>query len=100
MAILTHFMAISGGVSWWEQFQILNTVGLSYAVVFVFYIVVMMIMLLNIVTGIFVNEAVEMAQRDGTLATQSALDENKHLFDELKLLFHRIDANGSGNITL
>ena len=67
MTLLTLFMSISGGVSWGEVVQLLLEISDLFGVLFVLYVATMVLALLNIVTGIFVNEAVAMAQMDQAL---------------------------------
>merc|ERR1712187_30292 len=70
-----------------------------YLVVFVFYILVMLLMVLNIVTGIFVTDAIQMAQNDRELSMQTKMEGDNVKFKELKRLFAEIDADRSGRIT-
>merc|ERR1712136_450074 len=49
-------MSISGGVSWWEVVQLLLEISDLYGVLFVLYVATMVLALLNIVTGHFVDQ--------------------------------------------
>merc|ERR1711997_612214 len=60
----------------------------------------MMLVVLNIVTGIFVNDAVEMAQSDKEVAAENELDRNKSLFQDLNWLFQSLDTDSSGRLTI
>lgn len=99
MALLTHWMAISGGLNWWELIQILSRASQLYSLVFVFYELVMVLMVLNIITGIFVNDAVELANTDRILACLAETDRNRSIFNELHYLFKQLDTDGSDKIT-
>ena len=55
---------LSGGISWWELEDVLLDVHVIYGLMFPVFISVMVLVCLNVITGIFVNDALEMAQRD------------------------------------
>lgn len=99
-AWLTHYMAVSGGVSWVEQFDMLCRAHIAYGCAFVLYVLVMMLVVLNIVTGIFVSDAIEMAQNDRDLSAQTELEKNRIRFQDLHWLFKSLDTDQSGRLTL
>merc|ERR1712136_637056 len=74
---LTLLMSISGGVSWSEVVEVLFDVGNAYAMLFVLYTAIMILALMNIVTGIFVNDAFEMGQLDHELRTHLELQKKE-----------------------
>lgn len=100
MTMLTLFMAISGGVSWWEVCQLLLEVHTGYCCLFVLYISVMFLAVLNVITGTFVNEAVEVAHKDRDLRSQSEAARQKTSLRQLQQLFAEIDKNDTGCIRL
>merc|ERR1712048_990371 len=99
VALLSHLMAVTGGISWWDLCRLLLQCSPFYLVIFVFYILVMLLMVLNIVTGIFVTDAIQMAQNDRELSMQTKMENDEAKFKELKRLFSEIDADQSGRIT-
>jgi len=100
MTLLTLFMSISGGVSWGEVVQLLLEISDLYGVLFVLYVATMVLALLNIVTGIFVNEAVAMAQMDQALMREQEMDRQAKTLQYLKKLFAEIDMDDNGTVTL
>jgi len=54
---------------------------------------------LNIITGIFVNDAIEMATKDRDIVQQMEKDRSAELFGHAHKLFATIDVTGSGEIT-
>jgi len=99
MALLTLFMSISGGVSWWEVIQALLEVSWVYVLLFVFYVLVTVLAALNVITGIFVNDAMEAARADHDLMMQLEQQGTKSLMASLKSIFGGIDEDASGTIS-
>lgn len=60
----------------------------------------MVLVVLNIITGIFVNDAVEMAAMDRDLMSQTEMQKTTSLFAELQALFLEVDLNKSGTLTI
>jgi len=100
MTLLTLFMSITGGISWWDVQQVFLNISLTYACVFVFFVLVTVLAALNIITGIFVNDAVEMSRLDAELKVQHEMDQNREYLQHLHELFHQIDTKSHGAITL
>ena len=98
--LLTLFMSISGGVSWEVLVHALMQVHVVYGLSFVVFIACMQFAALNIIAGIFVNDAIEMAQRDGHIVLQAESTRNKSLVEDLKKLFLESDTDQSGTLTL
>lgn len=99
MTVLTLFMAITSGVSWWDIEKVLLDVGLQYGVLFLFYIAVMFLALLNIVTGIFVNDALEISQMDRDIVMRFDAERTKQYVQCLRNFFTELDVNGNGTVT-
>ena len=100
MTLLTLFMSITGGVNWWELERLLLRVHVGYCIIFVVYIAVMFLGILNIITGIFVNDAVEMASSDHDIMLQNEKDMRVDQVKKLKELFFQFDANQDQVLTL
>merc|ERR1719350_1227876 len=73
--LLTLFMCVSGGINWWDLVKLFREIGDGYSLLLSIYIAIMVLALMNIVTGIFVNDAVAMAQHDHAIVqeTQAAI---------------------------
>merc|ERR1712136_138193 len=99
MALLSLFMCVTSGLSWWDVEVVLLEIHPVYGFLFVVYIATMVLSLLNIVTGICVNNALEMAQMDHDLMMKFELDRKAAYIESLEDLFHDLDANGSGTIS-
>jgi len=100
MALLTLFMSITGGVSWWEVQRLLLQVHVVYGVVFVCFISVMLLAVLNIITGIFVTDAVDMAALDHDVMMQAEQEMKLDQVKKLRQLFNRFDTDDQSVLTL
>jgi len=100
MTLLTLFMSITGGLDWWELQEVLLDVSLVYASIFVLFQLVTVLAALNIITGIFVNDAVEMARLDSDMKVQQEMEQNRRYLKTLHELFQEIDTKKHGVITL
>lgn len=98
MAILTLYMSITGGVDWWDVAKVMMDVGVLYGVLFAVYVAIMFFALLNIVTGIFVNDAIEMTQLDREVVMKFEQAKRKQTMQSLKGVFEQLTC-GSGTVT-
>jgi len=75
-ALNTLFMAISGGIDWIEPLIACKAMGDIYHFLFVFYILFANVAVMNVLTGIFVDAALDAAQcdRDSVSSTLEALE--------------------------
>jgi len=100
MTLLTLFMCITGGLSWWEIINVLLQIHGLFAVLFGFYISLMVLALLNIVTGIFVNDALELAQLDRDLMARFELEKREADMEKFGSIFSAVDTSKTGKVTL
>ena len=100
MTLLTLFMCITGGINWWEVQQLFLDMSLAYAFVFVLFVLVTLLAAMNVITGIFVTDAVQMARLDSEMKVQQEMDENRYYLQNLKEFFQQMDAPEHGTITL
>merc|ERR1712136_561276 len=100
MSLFTLFMAMSGGIDWWDVAGPLLKIHPGYALLFLLFVLLMVIVVLNIITGAFVNDAVALARKDEDLRMQQELSESRHLTNRLNSLFHEIDEENTGMFSL
>ena len=100
MTILSLFMSISGGIDWWTLGDILLHISMAYLLLFLFFILFTVLAVRNVVTGIFVKEAQEMASKDHHVQLQQEFDENRQLLTNLKEIFNWMDEGGTGCVSL
>jgi len=98
-SLLALFQIVTGGENWAHMEYVLRSMSVIYSFMLLLYVCLMLLAMMNIVTGIFVNDAIEGAQRDVDLQAQSELERSNKVMDELKRLFRTFDSDGSCAIT-
>lgn len=103
-ALRTLFMSITGGLDWGEAADALfattsetsmyHTVSLYY-----FYISLTVFAVLNVVTGVFVENAVKQAHDDKELIIQDELSRKDSYCRDALAVFSEADSNKSGTVT-
>merc|ERR1712151_1461709 len=68
--------------------------------IFLFYICLSMLAVLNVITGVFCESAIEGAQADRELVVQKHMQKRKQYEDQLRALFKDIDTDESEHISL
>jgi len=97
--ISTLWMAISGGYDWFEFAQPLREAGEHYFVMFELFIAFLTLAVLNILTGIFVEKAVEAAENDrDNIVFQHAKHYNSFASD-VQDIFSEVDTDDTGTIS-
>jgi len=94
-AMLTLFLAISGGLSWNDAFVPLRKVSEIAAVFMILYIVIAVFAVLNVVTGVFCNTAIENAKADKDIAIMKQMQKHRAQVESLRSVFNDIDCNQS-----
>eukprot|EP00928_Gymnodinium_smaydae_P025883 TRINITY_DN20492_c0_g1_i1.p1 TRINITY_DN20492_c0_g1~~TRINITY_DN20492_c0_g1_i1.p1 ORF type:complete len:637 (+),score=86.63 TRINITY_DN20492_c0_g1_i1:148-2058(+) len=100
LTILNLFMAVTGGKDWWEVESALLNVSIEIALLFVFFILVMVFCVCNLITGIFVEGAIDVARKDRDVAVHAEVERAVLATDQLKSLFEELDENHTGHISL
>ena len=98
-SILTSLMCVTGGVSWWEVEQYFLEISWILAGFFLLFIFVMLVAVLNVVTGVFVTDAVGRADADRDVAAALRAAEREALTATLISIFREVDIDDSGEIT-
>jgi len=99
VGMFTLFKSVTGGISWTEVVAPLAH-GSGGASLFIIYICITQLAVLNVLTGAFCHNAIESAQHDQDLATQSMLANKERYVHRLRQLFREFDKDGTGNITI
>eukprot|EP00930_Biecheleria_cincta_P034681 TRINITY_DN23937_c0_g1_i1.p1 TRINITY_DN23937_c0_g1~~TRINITY_DN23937_c0_g1_i1.p1 ORF type:complete len:754 (-),score=80.73 TRINITY_DN23937_c0_g1_i1:44-2305(-) len=98
--MITLLEAVSGGVSWIEIMKVLEDLGSVWQAAFLVYFSFVYFAVLNVVTGVFCNSAIESAQRDREAAAQDQLSRKHNYTVWLAKLFSNLDSDNSGCITV
>lgn len=96
----TLYQVTTGGLDWENVYDILEPCGWIYTIAFVFYIAFWTFAVMNILTGIFVDNALKLAAPD---REQVMMEQRRKLAadgEELQKLCQAMDLDDSGTLTL
>jgi len=96
---LTLFTSITGGVSWSEVLQPLEAVGWPFTALFIAFVSFCVFSVLNIVTGVFVDGAIQRSAQERDLRLEKEKEQKKVYVSMLMDLLEEIDSAGTGVIT-
>jgi hypothetical protein len=97
--MFTLFMSISGGISWVEVVDPTIDVHPLIAPLFTMYIAFAVFCVLNIITGVFVEQSTRMAQEDDEHMMIEEIEFRKKWTKTIETLFASVDADKSGVIS-
>merc|ERR1740121_2531460 len=91
VAMLELFMSTTGGREWGPLYDVVKQSGYTAAVAFVLYIVFFTFAFVNIVTSIFVDDALKRAEPDKKTLILQKRKEDKQMCEQLSGLIRQID---------
>jgi len=98
-AMLSMFATISGGESWVRYYDALQLLDPMYGYGWLFFVAFVNIAFLNIITAIFTEQAISMAQPDREDVVYESRKEFLRQTDELSRICQVVDADGTGTIS-
>jgi len=98
MAMLTLYKACTGGDDWSVPYGVAVESGELPAFLFIFFIAFMQIAVLNILTGIFVEKAMKLAQPDRERLGIEIDRKEKQVEEDLRKMCREMDTDNSGCI--
>jgi len=101
-SMYTLFKAMSGGVNWADVSDAMTASGgglWPYEVIFCAYMFFCLFAVINIVTGVFVDGAIELAKRDRTALLDKMFKDNETQQAHLLGLVQALDQDGDESIT-
>jgi len=103
-SMFTLFKSITGGVDWDNCVRALEGVHIMWVCLYVFFISITFFAVLNVVTGVFCNSAIEGAKYDRDLLMHDLVENKNTYVDKIRDVFvsiyEKIDEDKSGAITL
>lgn len=88
-SLLSLFQAISGGVDWEVLCRPLGSIHVCVMILFSFYIAFAVLAMMNVVTGVFVDSALQ----------SSAKDQEQDLILRMREFYHKTSLDNGGSIT-
>jgi hypothetical protein len=96
-SIFSLLAAILGGADWIDIVNPLVKVSEFYRIAFAFYIVFVVVGVLNVLTGVFLDSAKDFKDRD--LIVQQEINRMDNFVSEMLELFHEFDPHHTGKIS-
>lgn len=98
-AVLSLFMSMSGGNDWALYYESLVYLPAGYPVAYIFFIGFTMFAVVNIVTGVFVEAALQNNIRDKDIVVADELETKKVYLRSMQEVFMEMDEDGYGTIS-
>eukprot|EP00419_Tripos_fusus_P054713 CAMPEP_0172809132 /NCGR_PEP_ID=MMETSP1075-20121228/8068_1 /TAXON_ID=2916 /ORGANISM="Ceratium fusus, Strain PA161109" /LENGTH=600 /DNA_ID=CAMNT_0013648333 /DNA_START=23 /DNA_END=1825 /DNA_ORIENTATION=+ len=99
-SVLNLFMAMSGGRDWVEYYEVVSLLHIQYRLLFLLFITFSLFAVVNVVTAVFVDSALQQSYADRDIMVQEEIEAKKRYLECLQDLFHEIDDDGSNCIGL
>jgi len=101
LSMHTLFRSVTGGLDWGEMADLLVHIDWAWGYFFTGYIAFSYFAVLNVITAVFCQRAIESAEQDGQNILQRFLDDERRYKDRIEHLFTRFDGlEKDGAITL
>ena len=97
-SMMTLFRSIIGGVDIDQAAHPLARVSVVLPVLYTIYLAFMILGVLNVLTGIFCDAAMQAAQSDRANVIQAQMEDDAALMRELRDIFEATDIDGSGKV--
>ena len=98
-SMLTLFMSITGGVNYIVVVEILGEVSALMVIFFLLFFILSSMAVMNVITSIFVSDAIEVAQQDRDIRMRADTERWRRQLAILTKLWNEVDTNGSGTIS-
>eukprot|EP00438_Fugacium_kawagutii_P029095 Skav229058 [mRNA] locus=scaffold2611:57820:64438:+ [translate_table: standard] len=97
--MLSLFMTVTDGVSWEKIVAPLSAMSLVWTSLFLFYVAFTYFAVLNVLTGVFCQSAIESAQQDHATAVQSMIANKEAHLIKVRALFNQLGNDENAMIT-
>jgi hypothetical protein len=98
-AMLSLFKATTGGDDWSRFYDMLRTTGITNTGIFVFFVAFSQVALMNILTGLFVEQAMKLAEPDREALFLEKRKAELRSVQELAVICNDLDVDGNGYIS-
>ncbi|CAE8665973.1 unnamed protein product [Polarella glacialis] len=99
-AFVSLFMSMSGGNDWAVYYDALAPCSTMYQLLFLIFISFAVFAVVNIVTGVFVDGAIQASSGDKALMVQEEMELKKARSDSLREVFEELDTDNSGSCNI
>jgi len=98
-SMFTLYLSITGGIDWGDAIKPLLDISILLSGFFCLYIAFAVFCVLNVITGVFVDNATKLTAKDEENMLQEEIDKRREWFIAVELLFTSV-ADGTGLVTL
>lgn len=98
--LYTLLLSILGGVSWHLVCDLLLEIDILSATLLLFYIMFTIFSVLNVITGVFVDSAIQTSNSQRDIQIEREMELKDSFLKSLKGFFEALDTDGSGSIHL
>mmetsp|Transcript_54480 Transcript_54480/g.122913 ORF Transcript_54480/g.122913 Transcript_54480/m.122913 type:complete len:248 (-) Transcript_54480:132-875(-) len=99
-SFLSLFMAMSGGNDWAVFYEALEHLPIQYRIIFLLYISFALFAVVNIVTGIFVETAMQSNAQDRDVTVHEEMENKKNYLRSMRDIFEAMDEDDTGSVSL
>jgi hypothetical protein len=99
-SLFTLFMSVAGGIDWEISFRPLQEVGPLPVAIYLMFIIFASFCLMNIIIGLFCQNAVEAFDKDKENMINAQLDDKRHYVEALIKMFDSWDKSRDDQITI
>jgi len=97
--VISLFMSVTGGDDWANRMRPFRSMSAFYLGMFLFYIFFMVVGVLSIVVGAFVETAAEVSRRDRDSVIEHEIKETQQMAADIRSFFEEADSDGSGQLS-
>jgi hypothetical protein len=98
-SVLSLFKSMSGGVDWGDCLSLLRPLPFFYSGVFIVFIIFAVFVLVNVITGVFVENAMHAAHADRETLISERRHEMEQYIKSMTMLFQEMDKDETDCIT-
>jgi len=98
-AMISLYMATTGGLDWTNIWDVLVKTGFWNAMFFLLFTFLFIFCIFNLLTGLFVNQALNSAQKDKDIKVIEQREKEKEKLGELQKIVQEADKDNDGNIS-
>jgi hypothetical protein len=97
--IVTLYQSVLGGLDWGQVSDSLARMSWYTSAVFIVYVTFVIFAIMNIITGLFVEQAKKATEQDIEHVLSQTLDQDTEHADRLEQIFRDADADNNGQVT-
>jgi|ERR1712232_1063779 len=99
-SMLTLYKTITSGMDWGDALEYMEDWGVLWILLFIFYITFCSLLVMNLVTAMFCQNAIELGSFDPEKMIKKGLESRAELTNEIQHLFGFLDDDDSGGVSL